>query len=148
MRVEILPLNKNNFNDVVTLVMAIMKENGSDYSRSMAVEFISSHADNTYVLEVNDTVFGMYSYTNTPNSYTLNFFALNPFVRQKRYGYMLYKDMSERLKGKPVLVSVHTGNENMIAVVKKRGTFLGRFSIGGGKTMDYYSINFGDKEWK
>jgi hypothetical protein len=147
MRTEITPLNKFNFNDVVVLIMAIMKDNGVSYSRTDAMTYLSSHADNTMVLEVNDTVMGMYAFSENANSYTLNFFALNPFIREKKEGYRLYLDMKNRLTGKPVIAPVHTENKNMIKVVSKRGTFIGRFSTSGGKTIDYYSINFGDKDW-
>ena len=148
MRAKITNLDKYNFNDVVTLISAIMNENGVLYKRAEAIHYLQTHAYNTIVLEVNDTTMGMYAYTDNPNSYTLNFFALNPAIRKSRVGYMLYSDMKNRLRGKPVIAPVHTENTDMVNVVKKRGTFIGRFLTSGNKTLDYYSINFGDKEWK
>jgi hypothetical protein len=56
--------------------------------------------------------------------------------------------MKTRLRGKPVLAPVYTENDDIVKVTSKRGIFIGRFLSGNGKTIDYYSINFGDKEWK
>jgi hypothetical protein len=56
--------------------------------------------------------------------------------------------MRNRLKGKPVVAAVHTKNKEMIGVVSKRGTFIGRFVTPSKNTIDYYSINFGNKEWE
>ncbi len=148
MRVKTTNLNRYNFNDVVTLICAIMKDNGIPYKRAEAISYLTTHADNTIVLEINDMTMGMYAYSDHPNSYTLNFFALNPYARKTKAGYALYMDMSKRLRGKPLIAPVHTGNSDMVKVVSKRGTFIGRFSTSGNKTIDYYSINFGDKEWK
>jgi hypothetical protein len=125
-----------------------MHENGILYKRAEAINYLQTHADETIVLEVNDTTFGMYAYTDSPNSYTLNFFALNPAVRKTREGYALYKDMKDRLRGKPVIAPVHSGNKAMLDVVKKRGIYMGRFRTSGDKTIEYYSLDFGDKEWK
>ena len=55
--------------------------------------------------------------------------------------------MKKNLTGKPVIVPIYDDNKNMINIVKKRGTFIGRFKSEGNKVLDYYSINFGDKEW-
>jgi len=148
MRVETTPLNKYNFNDVVTLISAIMNSNGILYKRAEAIEYLRTHADNTVVLEVNDQTMGMYAYTENANTFILNFFALNPYVRKTKAGYKLFHDIKKRLRGKPVIVPVHTENSDMINIVKKRGIFLGRFMTSNDKTIDYYSINFGDKEWK
>lgn len=148
MRAKITNLDRYNFNDVVTLISAIMNENGVLYKRASAIDYLKNHADKTAVLEINDSVMGMYAYTESPNSYTLNFFALNPFARKTKAGYILFRDMKDRLKGKPVIAPVHTENSDMVNVVKKRGTFIGRFMTSKDKTIDYYSLNFGDKEWK
>ncbi len=147
MRTQTIPLNKINFNEAVTLVSAIMNESGVTYKRAEAIEYLVSHSDTTMVLEVNDVTMGLYAFTDAANSYTLNFFALNPFVRKSRAGYSLYSDMANRLTGKPVIVPVFSDNIDMLKVVKKRGIFMGRFKVDEKSTIDYYSINFGDKEW-
>ncbi len=147
MRTQTIPLNKTNFNEAVTLVSATMNESGTTYKRAEAIEYLVSHSDTTMVLEVNDVAMGVYAFTDSANAYTLNFFALNPFVRKKRAGYGMYLDMADRLKGKPVIVPVFSKNSDMINVVKKRGVFIGRFKAEKDSTIDYYSINFGDKEW-
>jgi len=90
----------------------------------------------------------LYGYYENPNTYTLSFFALDKRVRETRDGYSLYADMKNRLKGKPVIVPIYNDNEKMLDVVKKRGTFIGRFKADGDRLLDYYSINFGDKDWK
>lgn len=148
MRAEITHLNKTNFNDATTLISAIMKDNGIRYKRAEAVAYLSSHDDKTMILEINDVTMGMYAYSEHPNSYTLNFFALNPYARKSKLGYKMYLDMKGRLKGKPVIVPVHSENKDMINIVKKRGIFIGRFNTVSNKTIDYFSIDFGNKEWK
>lgn len=148
MRATVTPLDSQNFNDSATLIAGIMNNTGVPYKRAEAVSFLVSHDTTTFVLEYGGSTMGMYSYSEHPNGYTLNFFALNPFVRGTKNGYTLYKDMKDRLKGKPVTVPVGSENQDMLSVVKKRGTFIGRFTTGNNKVLDYFSINFGDKEWK
>ena len=50
--------------------------------------------------------------------------------------------MKKRLVGRPVNVVVYNSNDDMISVVKKRGTFIGRSLRGVGDPMDFYSIMF------
>lgn len=149
MHLKITKIDKYSFNDAATLIAASMAETSVQYTRSQAVAFLAEHGDTTIVLTINEATMGVYSYTDDPNIYILNFFALNPLVRRKTSGYSLYKDMAERLKDKPVIAPVHTENSPMINVVKSRGVFLGRFPSVDGLSLDYYSINFQDKkEWE
>ncbi len=148
MHATVMPLDKFNFNDTVTLIAGIMNNSGIQYKRAEAVSFLTNRGETTFVLNCSGSTMGMYSYTEYPNGYTLNFFALNPFVRKTRDGYSLFMDMRDRLRGKPVTVPIESNNEDMLAVVKKRGTFIGRFQTESYKVLDYYSINFGDKDWK
>ncbi len=147
MQSTITPLNKFNFNDAVTLIAGIMNNSGIPYKRAEAVSFLVNTKSETMVLEYGGSVMGMYSYIENPNEYSLNFFALNPFVRGKRSGYALYDSMKKKLKGKPVIVPIASDNADMLSIVKKRGIFIGRFTTDGSKVLDYFSINFGDKEW-
>ena len=149
MQLNVSKIDKYSFNDAATLLAATMAETSIPYTRSEAVAFLMEHGESTIVLSVGGAVMGVYSYTDNPNVFILNFFALNPHVRRSRPAYALYKDMAERLSGKPVIAPVETWNAPMISVVERRGTFLGRFPAVNGQTIDYYSIDFRDeKGWK
>ncbi len=148
MQPAITTLNTFNFHEVVTLVWKTVNARGGvGYKRAEAEEYIKNNSDRVIVLEIGNEVYGLYSYSENPNSFTLNFFSLDKRVRATRTGYSLFSDMRKRLTGKPVIVPVYNDNLDMIKIVKKRGTFIGRFKAGGKKLLDYYSINFGDKEW-
>lgn len=148
MQVTITTLNSFNFHEVVTLVWETVNTSGNGgYKRAEAEEYVKNNSEKIVVLEVNDAVFGMYGYYDNPNSYTLSFFAIDKRVRQKKSGYKLFMDLKKRLTGKPIIVPVYNDNNQMIDIVKKRGTFIGRFKAEGDRVLDYYSISFGNKEW-
>lgn len=143
MNLEIVKVNKSSFNDVVTLVHKTLGYSSKGlYTRARATEFVVEKADNMHVLLLNDIVMGAYSYSELPNVYSLNFFALDERVRKKKSGYKLFLDMKRRLIGRPVNVVVYNSNDDMLDVVKKRGTFVGRSLKGVGDPMDFYSIMF------
>ena len=148
MQVTITTLNSFNFHEVVTLVWETVNTSGNGgYKRAEAEEYVKNNSEKIVVLEVDDAVFGMYGYYDNPNSYTLSFFAIDKRVRQKKSGYKLFMDLKKRLTGKPIIVPVYNDNNQMIDIVKKRGTFIGRFKAEGDRVLDYYSIDFGNKEW-
>lgn len=149
MAIEIVPLSSFNYHDVVTLVWETVNRKGdTGYKRAEAESYVQRNSEKIRVLEIDGSVYGMYGYYENPNSYTLSFFALDKRVRAKKAGYSLYNDMKMLLRGKPVIVPIYNDNDKMLRVVKKRGTFIGRFKAGGDKLLDYYSISFGDKDWK
>ena len=148
MSLKVTTLNAFNFHEVVTLVWETVNSDGeSGYKRAEAEEYVKENAKNIIVLEINDAVFGMYGYYDNPNSYTLSFFAIDKRVRSKKSGYSLFIDMKTRLTGKPVIVPIYSDNSQMVGIVKKRGTFIGRFRAEGDRVLDYFSIDFGNKEW-
>lgn len=143
MQLEITKVTKASFNDVVTLVHRTLGYSSKGlYTRAKATAFTADNSDNMYVLLINDIVMGAYSYSELPNVYSLNFFALDERVRKTKSGYKLFLDMKKRLVGRPVNVVVYNSNDDMISVVKKRGTFIGRSLRGVGDPMDFYSIMF------
>ena len=136
-------INKFNFNEVVNLVRMVMgRENPGQYKRSQAFAFLDEHYSTTRVLEINDEIRGAYTWIPGPNATSLTFFALDPLARKTRGGYLLYKDMKKQLGDTPLIVPIYNGNKEMEAIVKKRGTFLGRFPSSTGGVLDYYSLNF------
>lgn len=148
MRLEVKPLNKDNFNDAVGLILEIMRGDKIPYKREEAVFFLQNHASTTFVLESDDMPIGLYSYTSNPNVYILNFLILSKIARKNRRGYALYKDFSKRLKDKPVIVIISSRNSNMLELVEKRGQFMGRYPDGAESTLEYYSLNFNNTGWK
>jgi len=149
MSVEITSLSTFNYHDVVTLVWkTVNTEDRTGYKRAEAETYVQRNSEKIRVLEIDGGVYGMYGYYENPNTYTLSFFALDKRVRGTRAGYLLYSDMKSRLVGKPVIVPIYNDNDKMLSVVRKRGTFIGRFKSYGDRLLDYYSINFGDKDWK
>jgi len=149
MQVTITKLNKLNFHDVVTLMWRIMNEGEGEgsYKRVKAEEYIKNNAENVRVLEASGEVLGMYSYSDNPNIYTLNFFALSPIVRGKRAGYRLFIDLKRRLVRKPVIIPLYNHNELIKDIVKRRGTFIGRYKAEGNSILDYYSVAFDGGNW-
>ena len=149
MQATITTLSAHNFHEVVTLVWTVVNgDGGVGYKRAEAETYVKNNSENIIVLEIADEVFGMYSFYDNPNVYTLSFFALDKRVRRKKIGYSLFLDMKNRLVGKPVIVPIYSDNDLMVKVVKKRGQFMGSFRAAGDKILDYYTISFGDKEWE
>ena len=149
MQATITTLSQFNFHDVVTLMWRIMNEGEGEgsYKRVSAEEYIKGNSDNIRVLEGSGAVLGMYSYSDNPNVFTLNFFALSPIVRGKRAGYKLFVDLKRRLVRKPVIIPLYNHNELISELVKKRGTFVGRYRAEGGSILDYYSVAFDGGNW-
>ena len=139
MQATITTLNRVNFHEVVTLMWRVMNEGIGEglYKRAQAEEYIKNNNNNIAVLEINDEVMGMYSFSDNPNIYTLNFFALNPIVRSSRSGYKLFLDMKKRLNRKPVIIPLYTHNKIIKDIVSKRGIFIGRFKAEGNKLIFY-----------
>jgi hypothetical protein len=147
MKATITTLNSFNFHEVVTLVWETINAGGGvGYKRAEAENYVKGNADKIVALEIDDSVFGMYGYYENPHTFTLSFFALDKRVRSKKIGYSLYLDMKKRLRGKPIIVPVYNDNSPMISLVKKRGKFIGRYVSIGNKLLDYYAVDFGDKE--
>ncbi len=147
MKATITTLTSFNFHEVVTLVWETINAGGGvGYKRAEAEEYVKNNAEKIVVLEIDDAVFGMYGYYENPHSYTLSFFALDKRIRKKKVGYTLYKDMTKRLRGKPIIIPVYNDNDQIVPLVKKRGKFIGRFKSLGDKLLDYYAVDFGDKE--
>lgn len=146
MTIKIEPLNRHNYHDVVTLVWRIMNQGIGEgsYKRAEAEEYVKNNSDKVYVLEVDNNTMGMYSYFDNPNMYNLSFFALDKRVRAKKAGYKLYLDMKSRLSDRPVIIPLYSHNSLIQGLVRKRGTFLGRRKSKNNKTIEYYSVVFGE----
>ena len=141
MRVNIVGLTKHNFHEVVTLVWRIMHSEYEDYKRTEAERIVRDNAEGVRVLEVNDEVAGAYIYTETPMVYNLNYLAFKPQFKKTKAAYSLYKDMMQRLSGRPIIIAIYSDNDEILQFAKKRGTFLGRFPAREHKTIEYYSLN-------
>jgi len=147
MQATITTLSSFNFHEVVTLVWETINAGGGvGYKRAEAEKYVKDNSEKIIVLEIDSAVFGMYGYYENPHTFTLSFFALDKRVRNKKIGYSLYLDMKKRLKGKPIIVPVYNDNNLMISLVRKRGKFIGRYLSIGNKLLDYYAVDFGDKE--
>ena len=145
MDIIICSLNKTNFHDVVSLVKeTIGRADPMAYSRMEAENFVKEYQDTTRVLEVNGRVMGAYSYSESPNSYGLNFFALNQYARKTKAAFKLYLDMKNRLTDRPVMATVYADNKDMIDVVSRRGTLIGSAPAKNGTVVSYYSFLFTD----
>ena len=145
MQSEIKGITNNNFHDVVTLAHRTLgSANPMGYSRTAANEFIKNNMSYTKVLMHNGNVAGAYAYSDDASSYSLLFFSINERYRKTKIGYKLYLDMKSRLTKKPVLVTVYDNNQDMMSVVSRRGTFIGRAPSVGGTSLAYYSIMFDD----
>jgi len=138
-------LTKTNFHDVVSLVKeTIGRADPMAYSRMEAENFVKEYQETTRVLEVNGQVMGAYSYSESPNSYGLNFFALTKLARKTKPAFKLYLDMKNRLVDRPVMATVYADNKDMVDVVARRGTYIGSSPSKNGTVVSYYSFMFTD----
>jgi hypothetical protein len=145
MKCEVSGITRQSFHDVVSMVHKTLgAANPLGYTRAAAERFVVDTYDSTFVLYRGDMVLGAYAFLELPNVYSLNFFALHENVRKSKCGYLLYKDMKQRLSGRPVNVTIYGNNDSMINVVKKRGVFVGRVPSVGNTTLTFYSIMFDD----
>jgi hypothetical protein len=89
----------------------------------------------------------MYSY-KTGDVNTVSFFGLLPLARSSRKGYTLYKDMYTHLSGKPTFIIVYDNNEDMKKIVSKRAKHIGNYLSKDGEILNYFMLNFKNKDWK
>lgn len=149
--IKISNVSRSTFHEACTIAFNILRVDSPDtYSRRDAEQVIIGDKDTvTRVLEADSMVMGIYTYKESPNGYSLVLFGLNDTIKKTRTAYQLYKDMKSRLSDKPVLFSVYKGNRSMDMLIKNRAVKLGASPSRGGKTIDYYSLFFGDKKvWK
>ncbi|MDF1879693.1 hypothetical protein JHD46_08590 [Sulfurimonas sp. SAG-AH-194-C20] len=130
--------------------LTLRADRPSGYKRQDAVDFLIKDKENKIrVITYNGSVVGMYLYKENANNFSLGLFALSPSVRKSRAGYKLYLDMKDTLIGKPVLFATYGDNSSMKTLARKRSMFLGASPSAGGKSIEYYSLFFGDKKiWK
>lgn len=144
-------MSRATFHEACTIAFGILRiDSPVSYNRRDAEQVIIGDKDTvTRVLEANNMVVGIYTYKESPNGYSLVLFGLNDTIKKTRTAYHLYKDMKSRLSDKPVLFAVYKGNQSMDILIKNRAVKIGASPSRGGKTIDYYSLFFGDKKvWK
>jgi GNAT superfamily N-acetyltransferase len=140
---EIRELDKTTFNDAVLLVMRYFKEyQGHMIHRIEAEEILKDLRHQSYVLLVEGYVRGLYVYEETPDTYAVKVFILDPLVRRKKIGYQLWKDLNERLRDRPALIPIIRDNKNVANLIRKRGRLVGVYLSKTGEVLEYYNLSF------
>jgi len=138
-------INRHTYNDCVKLLQRFYKEYKGELIHRIEAEHLLQEKDMlTYVLVVENEVRGLYMYTMIESIYSVVAFILDPLVRQKKIGYMLWKDMVEKLSEKPAIIGIIRTNKSANSIVKKRGHYVGSGLDDEKNTVDYYNLTFKD----